>query len=177
MTGHRCITVQLPLPNWSQNQNSSGSPTTVLSVQTSIFGTACIQKKTFKTSLSTGGGADTNPEKFSTILQYMSWKNRLIDREVELDTNATSMNITLTHDSPMYHGWHREMWQHSVSVGNPWVDPRWISSEILKGSNKEGIAGYKEQIERKGNYTRWEKLSEAKGRKKNFDVWDTQKRG
>lgn len=63
-----------------------------------------------------GRKADTNPANFSTTLQYMSQKNRLIDREVELDTNAA---ITLTHDSPMYHGWHREMWQRNASAGNP----------------------------------------------------------
>jgi len=48
-----------------------------------------------------GGKADSNRENFSTILQYTCQKNRLIDREVELDANVA---ITLTHDSPMYHG-------------------------------------------------------------------------
>ena len=77
--------------------------------------------------------ADTNPGNFSTILQYTSQKNRLIDREVELDTNAA---ITLTHDSPMYHRWHREMWQRSVSAGNPWG--RFLLN-FVKNSSKEVI--------------------------------------
>jgi hypothetical protein len=35
--------------------------------------------------------------------------------------------------------------------------------ELLKGSNKDGIVGYREYIKRKGNYTEWEKLPEVRG--------------
>lgn len=48
-------------------------------------------------------------------------KNRSIDREVELDTNATSTNITLILDSAMYQCRSREIWHHRAPIPGPYV--------------------------------------------------------
>jgi hypothetical protein len=51
-------------------------------------------------------------------------KNRSIDREVELDTNATSTNITLILGSAMYQCRSREIWHHTAPIPGPRVQYR-----------------------------------------------------
>lgn len=60
-------------------------------------------------------------------------KNRSIDREVELETNTTSTNITLILDSPMYQCRSREIWHHSAPIPGPKV--HCVSNNVIWGKS------------------------------------------